>query len=155
MGSHVSPFGYAVRRFESRDVPAIEAIAKGSPGSARWSRESYAELSEQGGLIFVAEAAGTLVGFLATRVTSGEAEILNLAVSPANRRAGIATALFRQALAEFRRRQATQIFAEVRESNAGALQFYEKHGFVRTGRRPGYYQQPAEAAVLLRRELTD
>lgn len=143
-----------VRRFDSRDAVAIAAIAKKSPEAAQWSRESYAALRKQGCSVWVAEAGETPAGFLVARVTSQEAEILNLAVDPANRRAGIATALFHQARAEFRRLKATRIFAEVRESNMPALQFYEKHGFLSTGRRPGYYQNPAEAAVLLMRELT-
>ncbi len=154
MSSNDSLSACVVRRFDSRDAEAIEAIAKRSPEAAQWSRESYAAMSDQGCPVWVAEAAGTPAGFLVARVTSHEAEILNLAVDPANRRAGIATALFNHALAEFRRLQATRVFVEVRESNAGAIQFYERHGFVSTGRRPGYYQSPAEAAVLLTIKLT-
>ena len=87
-------------------------------------------------------------------VAAGEAEILNLAVDPANRRLGIAGALFHEALAEFRRLRIIRVFLEVRESNLAAISFYEKCEFIRTGGRPGYYQQPREAAVLLMRKLT-
>jgi [ribosomal protein S18]-alanine N-acetyltransferase len=154
MGSADSTSAYIVRRFESRDATAIETITKSSPEAAQWSQESYAKLCEQGGLVWVAEAAGTIAGFMAARVISQEVEILNLAVAPAHRRAGIAAALLQHAFPEFHRLHATQVFAEVRESNATALRFYEKHNFVRTGRRPSYYQNPMEAAVLLMRKLT-
>ena len=143
-----------VRPFESRDAEAVAKITKNSPEAARWSTESYAKLCEQGGFVWVAETPTIVAGFLAARVTDQEAEILNLAVDPANRRSGIATALVQEAFAEFHRHGATQTFAEVRASNAGALRFYEKHGFLRTGLRPGYYQNPSEAAVLLMRKLT-
>ena len=143
-----------VRRFDARDATAVANITKDSPDAAQWSQESYAKLCKQDGLVWVAEAAGTVAGFLAARIASTEAEILNLAVAPAHRRARIATILLHKAFGEFRRLHATQVFVEVRESNAGALRFYENHGFVRTGRRPSYYQNPVEAAVLLTRKLT-
>jgi [ribosomal protein S18]-alanine N-acetyltransferase len=149
------PATCVVRRFESRDVQAIEAIADKSPQAAQWSHESYAALNEQAYLVWVGEVSGTLAGFLVARVASDEAEILNFAVDPGHRRAGVATALFQQAVAEFRRHNATRIFAEVRESNKTAIAFYQVHGFVRTGLRPGYYQHSAEAAVLLISKLTD
>jgi ribosomal protein S18 acetylase RimI-like enzyme len=37
----------------------------------------------------------------------------------------------------------------VRESNQGAIAFYERLGFRRVGWREGYYQQPVEAALIL------
>jgi len=46
------------------------------------------------------------------------------------------------------------VFLEVRESNLPAISFYEKHRFIKNGRRPAYYQHPTEAAVLMMRELT-
>jgi ribosomal-protein-alanine N-acetyltransferase len=45
------------------------------------------------------------------------------------------------------------VFLEVRESNAAARCFYEKAGFVQTGRRKSYYTDPAEDAVLYRYDL--
>jgi ribosomal-protein-alanine N-acetyltransferase len=59
-----------------------------------------------------------------------------------------------EALAECRELRIKKVFLEVRESNVPAISFYEKHGFVRSGRRPAYYQSPTEAAVLMMRELT-
>jgi ribosomal-protein-alanine acetyltransferase len=154
MASNESASAYVVRRFASRDVEAIEVLAKNSPEAAQWSRESCAQLNDRGYLAWVSDAAGTLLGFLVARVAAREAEILNLAVDPANRRRGIAGGLFHEALAEFRRLSVTRVFLEVRETNLAAISFYEKHEFVRTGERPDYYQHPREAAVLLMRKLT-
>ncbi len=42
-----------------------------------------------------------------------------------------------------------KIFLEVRESNAAALVLYKNLGFEITGRRPNYYRDPTESALLL------
>jgi ribosomal-protein-alanine acetyltransferase len=107
-------------------------------------------------LAWVVESpADGVVGFLVAReVAADEAEILNLAVAPANRRSGCATQLLCCCLDEFARRKIRNLFLEVRESNLAATSFYEQHKFVRCGRRPAYYQDPVEAAVLLARKLT-
>jgi ribosomal-protein-alanine acetyltransferase len=102
----------------------------------------------------VIEEKKKVVGFLVVRDVVAEAEILNLCVAPARRRAGLAEALLTEALAELRRSRVDRLFLEVRESNTPAISFYEKHGFRTNGRRPGYYRDPDEAAVLMMKELT-
>jgi tRNA threonylcarbamoyladenosine biosynthesis protein TsaB len=144
----------AVRKFKPQDADAVQEISKRSPEAAQWSREAYVALNDQGHSAWVAEAGGTICGLLVARVVGDEAEVLNLAVDPVKRRAGIANALLNEAFAEFQRRAVRRVFLEVRESNSAAIRFYEKQGFARTGQRAGYYREPAEAAVLMRRELT-
>jgi ribosomal-protein-alanine N-acetyltransferase len=143
-----------VRNFELRDAQAIEQIVKKCPEAANWSSESYQELDRRGQSAWVVEADGSVCGFLVARTVADQGEILNLAVDPAARRAGNASALLHRGVAEFRRRGITDVFLEVRESNSAAISFYESRGFVRTGLRPGYYQNPAEAAVLMISKLT-
>ena len=58
------------------------------------------------------------------------------------------------ALGAFKARGVSRVYLEVRESNAAATMFYEKHGFRKKGTRNGYYRNPDEAAVLLERKLT-
>jgi ribosomal-protein-alanine N-acetyltransferase len=147
--------GSNVRKFEARDAVEVEEIAKNSPEAAQWSRESYEELDRWGHSAWVVESGGRVCGFLVALIVAEHAEILNLAVDPTNRRAGMANALLEQALAEFQRRRAASVFLEVRESNLAAIRFYEKRGFVRTGERKDYYRKPNEGAVLMIRKLTD
>jgi tRNA threonylcarbamoyl adenosine modification protein YeaZ/ribosomal-protein-alanine acetyltransferase len=146
--------GAVVRKFLPPDADAVQEITKRSPETAQWSRESYAILSDQGHLAWVAVGDGAVGGFFLARIVGNEAEILNLAVDPAKRRAGVASALLNEALAECRVRGANNVFLEVRESNSSAIHFYEKQGFTRTGLRPGYYREPEEAAVLMMKKLT-
>jgi ribosomal-protein-alanine acetyltransferase len=143
-----------VRKFEVRDAPAVEGILRRSPEAAVWTLNSLERLRLRGEVGWVIDWEGAVCGFLAIRTVTQEAEILNLSVDPARRRAGNATALLLAALAECRALRVKKIFLEVRESNFPAISFYEKHGFVRNGRRPAYYQNPSEAAVLMMRELT-
>jgi ribosomal protein S18 acetylase RimI-like enzyme len=58
------------------------------------------------------------------------------------------------ALAEFKSRNVSRAFLEVRESNEAGIAFYLKHGFAKSGRRPGYYREPEEAAILMEKKLT-
>lgn len=73
-----------------------------------------------------------------------EREILNLAVAPSFRRKGIAKTLLGH---ELRRRAA--FFLEVRESNMAAQNLYFQFGFREIARRPRYYQDPSEGAIVM------
>jgi ribosomal-protein-alanine N-acetyltransferase len=144
-----------VRRLEARDLPAIRAIARESPQAAAWADESYEKLDREGQFAWVVESSDCVCGFLiARKVASDEAEILNLAVGVSNRRAGVATTLLAACIGELTRVGIRRVFLEVRASNLAAISLYVQGKFVRTGGRPGYYQNPSEAAVLLVRELT-
>ena len=144
-----------IRRLEPRDSAAVQQIIAESPQAAAWSPESLQQVVQNHQLAWVTEAGGEVVGFLVAReVADDEAEILNLGVAKSHRRAGNASALLQVCLAAFRQAHIARVFLEVRESNRPAIALYEKCGFVRTGRRPNYYRQPNEAAVLLVRELT-
>jgi ribosomal-protein-alanine N-acetyltransferase len=144
-----------IRRFELRDIEQVREIARQSPEAAAWSDEDHLQLDRDGHFAWVIESGVNLCGFLIARtVAVDEGEILNLAVAPFSRRTGNATALLQTCLDEFTHREIQRVFLEVRESNFSAIAFYEKQKFVRTGRRPGYYRNPSEAAVLLVRKLT-
>jgi len=88
-----------------------------------------------------------VAGFVAYRgVGEGEHEILNLAVDPAARRRGVATALAKELLALAR----GDTFLEVRASNVAARNLYEKLGFHQAGVRQAYYHSPPEDGIVMR-----
>jgi ribosomal-protein-alanine acetyltransferase len=120
------------------DQPAIAAIQNASPEASQWQSDCYDCL--------VAEASGRVVGFLLTRaIAHDEGEVLNMAVEPSFRRAGIARMLLETLLASAPKAW----FLEVRESNYRAINLYKTLGFVPTGRRENYYHNPAEAAIVM------
>lgn len=146
----------AIRPLAPQDVGAVTRILGESPEAANWSEKSIAEsLGWREVLSLVSELKGELTGFLIGRATGEEAEILNIAVVPGRRRQGDGGALLAAALAEFKARGVKRVFLEVRDSNQQAIAFYNHAGFSKRGLRPGYYQGPAEAAVLLEKILTD
>jgi len=143
-----------IRRFDTRDAAVVGEILARSPEAAAWTVKSLEQLNKRGELGWVIEETHRVVGFVVVRAVVAEAEILNLCVAPEKRRTGLAEALLDEAVAELRRTRIDRLFLEVRESNTPAISFYEKHKFHQTGRRPGYYRDPDEAAVLMMKELT-
>jgi [ribosomal protein S18]-alanine N-acetyltransferase len=145
----------AIRTLLPSDSPAVTKILREAPEAANWSGESFEESLAGSGVVALAgETDGKLSGFLFGRQVGCEAEVLNLAVTPSRRRIGAGGALLRSALEEWQSRGVSRVFLEVRESNTAAIALYAKHGFAGTGRRPAYYHDPAEAAVLMEKKLT-
>jgi ribosomal-protein-alanine N-acetyltransferase len=142
-----------IRACRAEDVGDISNILQQSPEAAAWSAESLRKsLSWPGVLALISEEEGKTTGFILGRHSAGEGEILNLAVTPARRRKGGGGALLKAALEEFSARGVSRVFLEVRESNEAAIAFYGKHGFSKTGTRPGYYREPNEAAIVMQKK---
>lgn len=95
-----------------------------------------------------------VIGYVGSQSVLGEADMMNLAVAPAARRAGVGRALV-QALCQALQteKQATVLTLEVRDSNAAALSLYAALGFTQIGLRKNYYLHPKEDARILRKEL--
>jgi len=135
---------------EERDLDFVLAIQdEAHPWAAHWTPEAYLAPADLGMCAWVAERAGEIAGFALARFAAGEMEILNLAVAQASRRLGMGRALIQATLEEGAARGAARAFLEVRESNASALAFYVSLGFAPAGRRPGYYRNPEEDALIL------
>jgi ribosomal-protein-alanine N-acetyltransferase len=77
-----------------------------------------------------------------------EIHLLNLAVRPEYRRRGLARRLMRTMLALGRRAGVEAVFLEVRSGNVEARELYRSSGFAVTGRRPGYYEDGADAQLM-------
>lgn len=92
------------------------------------------------------------MGFAIMRFGDADAHLHLLAVASKHRRAGIGAMLLRWLETSCRNAGIRRIRAELRESNHGALGFYETLGFRRIGRIPGYYDRH-EAALVLNKRL--
>jgi ribosomal-protein-alanine acetyltransferase len=139
--------GVSVRLMTRLDILAALSILGESPTASAWSEQGLLE-STDSQFAWVAEQSGQVVAFLIARVAADELEILNLAVTASQRRRGIATQLLQTALGSSAS-GINRVYLEVRESNDAAISLYSRHGFERKGRRPRYYQDPAEDALLL------
>ena len=80
-----------------------------------------------------------------------EAFVQTLAVAPPAQGSGLGSRLLVALLEEAGRRRQRTVSLEVRADNAPAQRLYDRHGFVRTGVRRGYYAGGVDALVLTRR----
>src|SRR5579863_4063723 len=132
-----------VRPAREPDYPAITRIQYRCPETAQWPLGDYS-----GYPLLLASIAGEPAGFCCWRQsTPDEAEILNIAVDPAFRRRGVASALLSTVCGE----ALGPIFLEVAEPNAPAIALYRKHGWEYAGLRPGYYDHGVVNAVVMKK----
>ena len=95
-----------------------------------------------------------VVGYVGSQSVLGEADMMNIAVSPEYRRQGIANTLVKALISQLAANEVHSLTLEVRASNAPAITLYDKLGFTQVGRRPNYYSAPKEDALILRKEWT-
>ena len=131
-------------------VAALEAICFRDP----WSEKSVAsELSNPLSHWLVAVEADTVLGYIGSQTVLDESDMMNVAVSPAHRRRGIAEALVLALADALREKGSVKLTLEVRASNAPAITLYEKLEFKPIGLRKNYYRKPKEDALILQKEL--
>jgi [ribosomal protein S18]-alanine N-acetyltransferase len=145
-----------VRSATLDDLDKLLELASRAKGAALWTRSEYERgLDPTGGRVSLAvesEVEG-VIGFVVARQTVDELEIENIAVDPRWQRRGAASMLLNSLLQQANQRGIFSVILEVRESNVAARTFYEKQGFIAEGRRRKYYSDPAEAAVLYRKNV--
>lgn len=140
----------SLRLCREEDLPQIEEILGLCPEAAGWSAAALrATFKEHTPYLLIATQQTQIVGFICGRKMVDEGEILNLAVRPLLRRLGVGRRLVQAFLRIAANQGVVKVHLEVRESNTVAIQFYTGVGFRQAGKRPGYYQAPAEAAVLM------
>ncbi|HXE07216.1 MAG TPA: GNAT family N-acetyltransferase [Acidobacteriaceae bacterium] len=156
-----------VRKAQPADLEAILALERATASAPHWPRAAYREMVQQGespvrrvlliaGLCDAGDATMPfrLVGFAAAGIQGDSAEWESIAVAARTRRSGVGRALGEAMIAWSREEGATEITLEVRAASAGAIAFYREMGFAEAARRPGYYHDPEDDAVLMRRLST-
>lgn len=124
--------------------------------SAPWSENSIRyELTNPLSLWLVAVEDGKLLGYVGSQSVMGEADMMNVAVDPESRRRGIGRRLVEDLVQALKDRQVNSLTLEVRASNEPAKALYGQLGFLQVGRRPNYYRNPKEDALILRKEWAE
>jgi ribosomal-protein-alanine N-acetyltransferase len=131
-----------IRPATPADLPALLALERESATAAHWSPPQYQTLFDS-----------NPPRVLGARKVADEFELETIVVSLPARRLGAGTSLLRAFLDVARRSDVTAVFLEVRESNAAARALYDKFTFHQTGRRPRYYRDPQEDAIIYRLDL--
>ena len=155
-----------IRPMQSADLDAVLAIAAASPGAPAWQPSDYSlYLTPQPPLLrsaFVALDTSSVIGFAAATLLldppatpnpENPCELDSIAVHPALRRQGVASALLTVVVAWAEEHGSRRLTLEVRASNAAAIRLYERHGFMREALRPRYYADPVDDALLLGKPL--
>ncbi len=97
-------------------------------------------------------ARGTrVVGYAAAIVQLGEAQVIDLVVTPQRRGERIGSQLLDGLLTAVADRGAGAVTLEVSVDNVAAQALYRRRGFVVEGRRPRYYADGSDALIMWRR----
>jgi ribosomal-protein-alanine N-acetyltransferase len=140
-----------IRKMTAEDVPAVSRIDHLS-FSLPWPEHSFHyEVSENRvSRCLVAETDDKrIAAMIVSWIIVDEMHIATIATHPEFRRQGVGELLLKEALEDALQAGAHMAFLEVRESNAAAQAMYRKFGFEATGRRPRYYRDNGEDAILM------
>lgn len=141
-----------IRQMKKEDILRLAELEK-LCFSDPWSVSAFEyELKNPLSLWLVAAEGDTVAGYIGSQTVMEESDMMNVAVAPEFRRKGIAEKLILALIERLKARQSHCLTLEVRVSNAPAIGLYHKLGFLQVGRRPGYYRNPREDALILRKE---
>lgn len=143
-----------IRAMEAGDLDAVMEIAAALETAPHWARAAYRAAIDAEALprrlALVAVVGGRVAGFAIASVCAPEAELETIAVDARLQRSGIGTGLLAGLFRDLEAIEVGEVTLEVRASNASAQRFYRAHGFAEFARRPSYYANTGEDAVLMR-----
>ena len=140
-----------IRKMKLDDVPAVSQIDRVS-FTMPWPEHSFQyEVAENRvARCFVAETQDRrIAAMIVSWIIVDEMHIATIATHPDFRRQGIGERILRDALMDGRDAGAHLAFLEVRQSNEAAQAMYRKFGFRVSGKRPRYYRDNNEDAILM------
>ena len=130
---------------DTRDVADIERSCFSRP----WSEAAFSDaIKKDCYLFYVAKCDGKIVGNAGLIISMDEADVTNVAVKEAFRRQGIAYKLLYKLINDASEQGIKAFTLEVREHNTAAISLYERLGFVCEGKRPHFYDDPDEDALI-------
>lgn len=117
----------------------------------RWTPQRVlASMADADTNVVVARRGTDMLGFAVMHYAADEAHLLLLATQPRCRRQGVGSMLLAWLESTLRVAGIRTLKLETRSGNAGARAFYQRHGFVETDRRSGYYQGVEDAVRYLK-----
>ncbi len=141
-----------IRSLVLDDLAEIETIERRAYHTP-WSRSMFAsELAKGTSICLGAFEGDRLIGYVINSRYVDAWHVMNVAVDPAYQRRGIATGLLQHLFELTTDEHRRGYTLEVRVSNAGAIQLYERLGFIAQGVRRGYYTDNREDALIMWRD---
>ena len=143
-----------VRKMTVADIDRVYEIEVES-FKTPWSRESIEKEVVENTLAeyFVLTLEDKVIGYGGMWLIMDELHITNVAVSKAYRGKGYSNVLIKALVDYGKENRFKHMTLEVRVSNIVAISLYEKFGFVGVGKRPKYYADSGEDALVMWKEL--
>ena len=156
---------YKIRPALPGELERILEIERASFGREAYDRNLFAYYMDKCGSLFLVAAqrpvrspkaqprekfCGYLIACLRGTHLGASAELVSVAVEPAARGRGAASALLESVLRRLARRGAGRLNLVVRATNEPARAFYEKYGFRRVRIVPGYYEDGGDGIAMSR-----
>lgn len=138
-----------VRPLKSGDIEKIIAIEKECFPDP-WPRSAFENIvdsPDHGARVAVYD--NKIVAYGCYLIIVNEAHLTNLAVTSEFRRKAVGREVLSEIMEIARRKECEYILLEVRPRNESAIAFYEKAGFKLLYRRPRYYRNPVEDALVM------
>jgi len=148
-----------VRPMCGADLKEVMEIAGNLKEAPQWPRAAYLAALDRETvprrIALVSQEAEPLrvTGFAVASLLAAQSELETIAVAAREQRHGAGRRLLDEMVDQLKLAGVREAVLEVRASNHAALGFYRATGWSETGRRPRYYADPIEDAVLLRLRL--
>ena len=141
-----------IRTMRTDDLPQVLGIQR-ELAFQDWNEKQFtSEINASYALCVVYEEAnGHILGYAVFHLMGPDSELLSIATAATAQRKGIGTELLQAGLERLDFAAGDKMFLEVREGNAKARAFYERHGFKAYGNRKRYYSD-GETAILYRKD---
>ena len=116
-----------------------------------WNERSFLEtIASDNARVYIL---GDYLGYAVVYVNTDEAELPQIAIDTPHRGCGYGGRLLRFVMQDALERGADNLYLEVRAGNEAAIRLYESQGMEENGRRPGFYSEPTEDALLYKKKL--
>lgn len=142
---------YRIVRLAHEHLPGAAALEQLCFPAEPWSERALDILCREHGIGYAAlDEGGVVLAYGGMTYAVDEGSITNIATHPSARRQGLGRAVVQALIRQGEALGLTDIYLEVRLSNAPAIALYEALGFTAIGTRKNFYRHPTEDALLMK-----
>ena len=143
-----------IRQMQLDDLEQVMEI-ENENFSVPWTETGFFTfLIREDTLFLVAQEGEKILGYCGVVMVQDEGDITNVAVKKNRQNQGVGKKLMEELVKYTEQEGVTRLFLEVRASNEPAIHLYQNMGFVQTGIRKNYYEEPREDGIMMMKEYT-